>query len=127
MYRLGEFKVPKWIGVPAANMLSVGLYPLLIQPDSNFIITDNERLGTPGDGDRVANMVPVTMRYKEIIRSYFIGSRTGSRVTGEKRINDQSKSASFKTNCSVTKPGYFCIRCLTPLLSLEDNNITKLM
>jgi hypothetical protein len=68
---------------------------LLLQPEADFVVGNHQRICTASDLDRVTDMICVPMRHHDEIRLHLSGRSRVHRISGQKRVNQDSLSGDF--------------------------------
>ncbi len=51
----------------AADVLAMGLHPLLAQPDMDLVVRNDRGFRAPGDADCVGNMIVMAVRDQDVV------------------------------------------------------------
>ena len=83
------------------------LYALLFEPSGDLEVADDRCAGPPGDGDRVANMVAVSVADEDEVRFDPFRRNWGGGISRKEGVNNELVSAGLKPESGMSVPGEF--------------------
>src|SRR5438045_8252253 len=100
-----QFEITERIFITATNMLTMRIEPLVAEPDSNLIDTDNQSLGSLSNRNRVAQMIPMSMTNEDEIRLDSSRLDGSNGISIQEGVDNNFLSIRFKPQSRVSVPG----------------------
>jgi hypothetical protein len=104
----GQFEIAKGVMEATADVLGVGAgYPLGLEPVTDLKVGDDQGAGAPGDGDRIADVVAVSVGDQDVVGFHRAGGDGGAGVAGEEWVHQYPCASDIQSKGRVPVPGQF--------------------